>query len=406
MRYVFFIAAMLLASRSFGQEIVEIPPPDGFSYAIPEDVADAGSIVVGFATATNRPRAAFRWSPDSGTELLPGLPGFAAYRAAAVSADGTTILGELQSESGTSQVVLWHANGTIEQLRLPTRWIRVGAHDLSHDGAVAIGFGIEADHTIRAWRWTRLGGVRIIDLPAGATLTQAIVLSGDGQYAFGHTDDSAGRISPCRWDAEGNIERLPFPSDQEQIHPWATNHDGSVVVGWGFDSFVNIVSYVWSEDAGYAGLPELEGLHTFGASALSPDGTIWIDNPFDNVYLWREDVGLYEAERVLEARGLRLSTLRVHYVTNVSPDGTAILGVGDDRPHAGGGVDRAWLITNFSLPTNCPPDIDLNEQLDTFDFMAFINRFNSGDPRADLDGDGVLTIGDFLAYQAAFDAGC
>ena len=29
-----------------------------------------------------------------------------------------------------------------------------------------------------------------------------------------------------------------------------------------------------------------------------------------------------------------------------------------------------------------------------------------GDPQADLDGDGLLTLFDFLAFQNVFDAGC
>lgn len=59
---------------------------------------------------------------------------------------------------------------------------------------------------------------------------------------------------------------------------------------------------------------------------------------------------------------------------------------------------RCSFPTSFTLPIHRPPDIDLNETLDTFDLLAFVNRFNAGNLRADLDGDGVLTIGDFLAF--------
>jgi hypothetical protein len=44
--------------------------------------------------------------------------------------------------------------------------------------------------------------------------------------------------------------------------------------------------------------------------------------------------------------------------------------------------------------------------LDIFDFLAFGNFFDAGDPRADFDGDGVLDIFDFLAFGNEFDAGC
>ncbi|MFI4916920.1 MAG: FG-GAP-like repeat-containing protein [Phycisphaerales bacterium JB060] len=54
----------------------------------------------------------------------------------------------------------------------------------------------------------------------------------------------------------------------------------------------------------------------------------------------------------------------------------------------------------------CPADLDGDGQLTIFDFLAYQNLFDAGDPIADFDGDGELTIFDFLAFQNAFDAGC
>jgi len=54
----------------------------------------------------------------------------------------------------------------------------------------------------------------------------------------------------------------------------------------------------------------------------------------------------------------------------------------------------------------CPADLDGDGELTLFDFLAYQNLFDAGDPIADFDGDGTLTIFDFLAFQNAFDAGC
>ncbi|OAB60059.1 hypothetical protein AY599_02930 [Leptolyngbya valderiana BDU 20041] len=54
----------------------------------------------------------------------------------------------------------------------------------------------------------------------------------------------------------------------------------------------------------------------------------------------------------------------------------------------------------------CPADLDGDGELTIFDFLAFQNLFDAMDPRADFDGDGTFTIFDFLAFQNAFDAGC
>ncbi|MEQ9095361.1 MAG: VCBS repeat-containing protein [Phycisphaerales bacterium] len=58
------------------------------------------------------------------------------------------------------------------------------------------------------------------------------------------------------------------------------------------------------------------------------------------------------------------------------------------------------------LPRICRVDVDGDGALTLFDFLAFQTSFDAGDPVADFDGDGVLTIFDFLAFQTAFDAGC
>jgi predicted outer membrane repeat protein len=54
----------------------------------------------------------------------------------------------------------------------------------------------------------------------------------------------------------------------------------------------------------------------------------------------------------------------------------------------------------------CPADFDGDGELTIFDYLLFANLFDAGDARADLDGDGELTLFDFLAFQTAFDAGC
>jgi hypothetical protein len=54
----------------------------------------------------------------------------------------------------------------------------------------------------------------------------------------------------------------------------------------------------------------------------------------------------------------------------------------------------------------CAPDLDGNEALDLFDFLAFVNLFNAEDPIADWDNDGEFTLFDFLGFVNSFNAGC
>ncbi|UYV14082.1 MAG: hypothetical protein NCW75_07265 [Phycisphaera sp.] len=68
----------------------------------------------------------------------------------------------------------------------------------------------------------------------------------------------------------------------------------------------------------------------------------------------------------------------------------------------GWGLDDLYV----GVGAACRADIDGDGSLTIFDFLAFQNAFDAGDPLADFDGDGVLTIFDFLAFQNEFDAGC
>ena len=86
------------------------------------------------------------------------------------------------------------------------------------------------------------------------------------------------------------------------------------------------------------------------------------------------------------------------------------LAISHDRVLAGAtGVDTD--LTNLGAayifePNPCPADLDGDGELTIFDFLAFQNAFDAMDPVADFDGDGDFTIFDFLAFQNAFDAGC
>jgi hypothetical protein len=55
---------------------------------------------------------------------------------------------------------------------------------------------------------------------------------------------------------------------------------------------------------------------------------------------------------------------------------------------------------------NCPADCDGDGALTVFDFLCFLSLFDMGDPAADCDGDGALSLFDFLCFQSAFDRGC
>ncbi|MEQ8317710.1 MAG: GC-type dockerin domain-anchored protein [Phycisphaerales bacterium] len=72
--------------------------------------------------------------------------------------------------------------------------------------------------------------------------------------------------------------------------------------------------------------------------------------------------------------------------------------------------DPAWGTFNYVLSVIgepfCATDLDGDGELTLFDFLTFANLFDAGDLRADFDGDGVLTVFDFLEFQNRFGLGC
>ncbi|OAB62986.1 hypothetical protein AY599_15040 [Leptolyngbya valderiana BDU 20041] len=71
---------------------------------------------------------------------------------------------------------------------------------------------------------------------------------------------------------------------------------------------------------------------------------------------------------------------------------------GEDRIRAGATLTVALAA--------CDADLDGDGELTLFDFLEFQSLFDAGDLAADFDGDGVLTLFDFLAFQSGFATGC
>lgn len=50
-------------------------------------------------------------------------------------------------------------------------------------------------------------------------------------------------------------------------------------------------------------------------------------------------------------------------------------------------------------------DFNADGAIDIFDYLAFVEAWHEGSPRADLDGDGVVDQADYLEFLREYDAG-
>jgi hypothetical protein len=68
--------------------------------------------------------------------------------------------------------------------------------------------------------------------------------------------------------------------------------------------------------------------------------------------------------------------------------------------------ERDVFRINGTPVSGCYADFTGDSTLDLFDFLAYVNAFNSGEDRADCSGEGALDLFDFLCFVNAFNEGC
>ncbi|MCW5756742.1 MAG: hypothetical protein KIT54_05845 [Phycisphaeraceae bacterium] len=131
-------------------------------------------------------------------------------------------------------------------------------------------------------------------------------------------------------------------------------------------------------------------MQTFGGDVR--EQTLYYDNPIYVMDIVMRFSDLTPQDVVITTRTYAMSTTCVHEGMAPFP----ILA----NPY----VEHEVIVHVNGTP--CRADIDGDGELTIFDFLAFQNLFAQGDPAADFDGDGELTIFDFLAFQNEFALGC
>lgn len=120
-------------------------------------VSRDGSVIVG-QSYSEAGKEAFRWTESGGMQGLGDLPeGEFASSASAVSGDGATIVGQASSAAG-SEAFIWTADGGLQRIadllkNTPAAqgWRFSEARDISDDGTVLVGTGLNAKGEEAAW---------------------------------------------------------------------------------------------------------------------------------------------------------------------------------------------------------------------------------------------------------------
>lgn len=322
--------------------------PGGTFYSGAGAISADGSTIVGTSVSNcwgpnTCNSEAFRW--QGGVMMGLGFPqGSNPYpfsTAQAVSANGNIIAGSGSSDEGTNEPFRWQ-NGVFTPLgRIPG--YGTNAHlttGISNDGGRIVGWGDDASgHNTQAWLWEN-GGMMGLGTLSGqpVSLSAAYGISGDGNVVVGGSEDQAFRWMNGTMTGIGFLPS-PFPGPDIIQTSWAASasDDGSIIVGgsraFDYKSLDQTEAFRWFNES-MMGLGDLPGgdFKSY-ATAISADGSIIVGQGTgaggEVAFIWDSLHGMRDLRDVLVGDfGLDLTGWTLRYVSDISADGTAIVGTG------------------------------------------------------------------------------
>jgi len=323
------------------------------AYAVSAD----GSTVVGEGESRYGAEA-FRWTQAGGMVGLGYLSNlYAQSQAYGVSADGSVVVGVSKVSIGTGtagfEAFRWTQAGGMAHLGnfqpLP---FESRAFGVSDDGSVVAGYGKREAGTgtsyFEAARWTNGGTVMegLGDLPLGSTQSRAYGISGDGTVVVGQGTGASGPEAFMWTDSDGMVGLGDLAGGTFESRANAISSDGSVIVGYG-TSALGVEAFVWTDSDGMVGLDDLaDGSFESVANAVSADGSVVVGYGTSasgmEAFLWKEKTGMRSLQTYLEGDlGLDLTGWTLTSAEGISANGGTIVGWGTNPS----GQEEAWLAT-------------------------------------------------------------
>ncbi|MEX2139860.1 MAG: hypothetical protein WD894_11400 [Pirellulales bacterium] len=303
------------------------------SYAL--DVSNDGT-VIGFTGNNVLSRQLFRWTPNETILLDASVPSAAAIvetDGAAISADGSTIVGTYRTSGDGFQAFRWTSPGGYQLLGDFPGGGRPDSHgfDVNEDGTVVVGAGQFSDRTA-AFRWTPATGLQ--DLGDGV----AHAISPNAQYIVGQTIHAG--TGAVRWTSDGQRNGLPMLPGSRSSSARAVANNG---ISAGFNTFGAMMSarsqaVRWT-DEGVMSLGTFPGalpIHSTSALGISVDGTAIVGTAEvpagdgevpTRAFYWSETTGMVDLRDLLIGLGATgLDDWVLTRANAVSDDGLTIVG--------------------------------------------------------------------------------
>jgi len=306
-------------------------PNGARSYA--QGVSADGAVVAGYDEAVIDDEGvggelrALRWTRSSGAAPLATLG--ANSQSLAVSADGRVIVGWTEHPNGW-RAAKWEADGSLTLLGT-LGGAQSAAYGVSANGAIVVGWADDASNRRAAVRWQADGTVDDLGVPTGFTISLATGASADGSTLAANAYADRNRWRAFRWNASG-WESLQLPAGYANSEAHALSADGAVIVGRAFNGLgvEDSVAVRWTPDGAVVSLGALGGAWS-AAYGVSANGAIIVGAAEDSArrlraFRWAAGVGMEDLNRVYARLLTDGSFLEAAH--GISLDGRYIVGVG------------------------------------------------------------------------------
>lgn len=320
----------------------------GTSYA--SLVSADGAVIAGSSETDDGNNRVFRWM-DDGTGMLDlgslRADNLGYSHATAISADGRTIVGDAQSDLSRlgNRAFRWidDGNGMLDlgTLKADNSGQSI-ARAVSADGSTIVGEAQDdgGSYNFHAFRWIDDGN-GMIDLGTlradNSGESFATALSADGKVIVGYADGDVGRRA-FRWMDDG-ADMLDLGSLRTDnlggSSASAVSDDGSTIVGRAETDSGPSRAFRWIDDgSGMLDLGSLraDNLGSSVANAVSADGTTIVGEAESDTVTRRAFRWIDDGKGMLDLGTLRSDNSGGSYATGVSADGSIIVGnaVSDD----------------------------------------------------------------------------
>ncbi len=343
----------------------DIPGSSGGSAAAA--ISADGSVVVGTGFNALGESEAFRWTAGGGIVGLGSIPGRSNSLALGVSGDGSVVVGTGFNALGEYEAFHWTAGtGMVGLGDLPGGPFDSWAFGVSADGSVVTGIGqivgatpVDGATGPEAFRWSSEGGMVGLGAPPGGSFSLGFGVSGDGRavVGVGHTFVGLTLFEEAfRWTADGGMVGLgDLTGGSVFSDARGASADGSVVVGFS-GSTSGLEAFRWTADGGMVGLGDLPG-GSFSSRALgiSADGSVAVgrgnSDSGDEAFVWTEANGMERLLDVLLANGATVPTgWTLRETRGISADGQWVVGWSSNSL----GTPEAFLANIAASPVPIP----------------------------------------------------